>query len=307
MLSEQEKHTYVQAPWSAIVPLKVFKEVQTKLEYNSQRTRKRLINADYYPYILTPFVYCGDCGIALRGAGGTGHKGGQKFKFTYYKHPNASSKDCLFISVSAPRLEQVVIKRLNELKKDKQLLDEMAERLKKDISGSVSNVSEVIQKQEKEAQNIDVKIQNLVRTLEELPSGASGASIHSRIFELEKQRDQISESLQKLKDEKSHKSNVIDVSPLFKMLQAIRRDFSELTLNEQRGILAEIVDHIEVFSDKIEIFYVTGSKDIAKMDINEILGREASESSGNRWARVRPSERMVDPTGIEPATSTMPL
>ena len=66
-------------------------------------------------------------------------------------------------------------------------------------------------------------------------------------------------------------------------------------MNDKREILSEIIDRIDIYSDKIEISYVTGPKDISRIDIDDILEKETSAPKGNQWARVRPLSQKVEP------------
>ena len=77
LLKEEDRYYYTDAQWDAIIPQKLFFDVQELLIENKKKARKYV-----HDYRLTGLIECGVCGQKLCGKSGTG----KNAKYFYYGH-----------------------------------------------------------------------------------------------------------------------------------------------------------------------------------------------------------------------------
>lgn len=312
-----ERYKVVDASWPAIVGVELFNQVQEKLDNN-----RRFSKVHKHLYRLSGILQCGICGKELAGQAANGRGG----KYFYYGHSRKFSvtgksdhqERCKLERMPAVRIEEAIIGRLIELTKNKKLLTQIA---KDSESGEVDRSQELdhlLATKEQERRNLDRQIDNLLSTIAELPSGVNPKTILNKVADLEKQRDQVAETMTLLrKERRSATGRVINMEHVFRIFRAFERGFAERPVHEQRELIKDVVKRVTVTQDGLLVHYYSGPKEEITLGSQpseleqKLLGEEKTTPSDietnptDLWSGVRPAFKVVGPTGVEPVTSTM--
>ena len=105
-------------------------------------------------------------------------------------------------------------------------------------------------------------ITNLVGALAELSEGGAPKSISEKIKELEWQKEQLSQAIDRLRDERKPKAGrVISTEHVFRVFRWLQRDFPTRPAHEQREILRSVVSRVIVTETGIRLKYYGSPRD----------------------------------------------
>jgi DNA-directed RNA polymerase subunit M/transcription elongation factor TFIIS len=174
----------------AIVPEELFERVQTITEKNKHKPAAKKADDEY---ILTSKLFCGKCGGMMVGTGGTSRTG--KTHHYYKCGNNMYRKSCDKKAVKKDWIEQLVVK----MAQDYVLRDDVIDRLADRVLELFNRENVAIPFFKKQLDDIDKRIENVLKSIEE---GISGASVRKRLDELETKKEELEISIAKESIEK---------------------------------------------------------------------------------------------------------
>ena len=182
--------TVIPGGMPAIVPQDIFDRVQERTEKNKQKPA--FMKADN-EYILTTKLFCGTCGAMMTGTGGTSKTG--KTHHYYKCTNNMNKKTCDKKAVQKDWIERQIVATAQ----DYVLQDDVIDRLADSVLALFNKENTVIPFLQKQLKDIDKRIDNVLKSIEE---GISGASVKNRLADLETKKEELEISLAKENIEK---------------------------------------------------------------------------------------------------------
>ncbi|MFI3254706.1 MAG: recombinase family protein [Eubacteriales bacterium] len=160
----------------AIITPELFSEAQEKMKKNQKGNRY------VDDYVLTSKLFCGDCGRLMVGESGRSKTGRV---YHYYKCVGTKKlKDCKKKAIRKDLIEDLVLGKVSEIIRNKDLLERISQKLFELQSGENTNIP-LIEKQIKE---VEKSVSNIHKAIEQ---GIFTASTKDRLDELEKQKLEI--------------------------------------------------------------------------------------------------------------------
>jgi site-specific DNA recombinase len=122
-----ERYQIVRAAWPALVEKTVFDEVQESLDQNLKMARARLENAKSRVFLVSGYMFCGECGRPMTGT--TGH--GRSDEYRYYVHRPSRDEGvaCTIKTVRADEIEQAILNQLDHVLFREGYLDGIEKRI----------------------------------------------------------------------------------------------------------------------------------------------------------------------------------
>jgi hypothetical protein len=243
----------------AIVPQDIFNLVQERMEKN--RHKPAAMKADE-EYILTTKLFCGKCGAMMVGVGGTSKTGKVHH---YYKCSNLIyKKSCDKKTVKKDWAERVSV----SLTRDFVLRDKVIARLADAVVELQKRENTVIPFLQKQLDEIEKRIGNLINSIEE---GIATASVKQRLDELELKKTDLEISIAQEKIEKAPltKEQIIFWISKFKGGDIDNLDY-------RRSLVDIFVNSIFLYDDRLVITFnwKDGAKTVTLAEL------EAAEKSG---------------------------
>ena len=227
-----------------IVDRDIFEAAQRKID---RHARKPASTAEKVNYILTGRLFCGHCGSAMVGVSGTGRKGG---KYYYYAcMGQKKSKICEKKPEKKDALEELIVKNAVECALSDEMIEIVAERVA-ELQRREREDDENKRAVESQLADVKTRLKNVIEAVE---SGAFSPALKSRLSELEKQKAQLEDELERLRV----------VSPMFSKSDIIEwlkrfRDGDVSNPNYRWAIVQNFVNAVYVYDDKIKIVYNYG-------------------------------------------------
>lgn len=228
----------------AIVDREIFEAAQRKI---ARHARKPAATADKADYILTGRLFCGHCGEAMVGVSGVGRAG---VKYRYYACMGQKRKKvCSKKPEKKNAIESLVVKNAIE----QALSDEMIERVAENVVKLQQRESENNEeKASVKARIADVE-KRLKNVIEAVEGGAFSPTLRKRLADLEKQKAQLEEELDRI----SVISPAFSKSDIIEWLKKFRDgDISDA--NYRWSIVQNFVNSVYVYDDNIKIVYNYG-------------------------------------------------
>lgn len=221
-----------------IITPELFEKVQKRLGINKIASAHK--KADE-PFILTTKIFCGDCGAAMIGDGGTSRNGSKHY---YYKCSNNKRKKlCRKKAVKKHVIEDIVIHNITQLLFSDERLQEITD-LVMEIQEKTNTVIPMLQRELKE---VNRGISNLLDAIQKV--GLSD-SMQQRYEALEKRKSELEISIktEQLREKKLSRDEVLCWLERFRGI-----DTSDI---KQREMLVNIfVNAVFVFDDHLVIVY----------------------------------------------------
>lgn len=175
----------------AIVPQDIFDKVRERMEKNKHKPAAMKADEEY---ILTTKLFCGKCGTMMVGVGGTSKTGKVHH---YYKCGNAIyRKSCDKKTVKKAWIERIIVALTREFV----LRDETIDRLANAIVALQMQENSTIPFLQKQLNDIQKRIGNLLNAIEE---GLMNASARGRLDDLEAKKADLEIAIAKEKIEKT--------------------------------------------------------------------------------------------------------
>ena len=175
MLKPFERYQIVKAAWPAIIDRSLFEEVQTSLDQNQKMARARLQNSESRVFLVSGYMFCGQCGRPMMGT--TGH--GRSDEYRYYVHrPIPGEKvSCAVKTVRADELEQAILNQLDHVLFREGYLDGIERRIDDIIKPEKEAKSAELTRRKEQLTQIQRQIQSAFKLHAEM-----GADIVDDLF-----------------------------------------------------------------------------------------------------------------------------
>lgn len=238
----QNRHAYkseddiirVENAFPAIITKKEYREVLRRMKENEH---KGASNAAVHDYLLSGKVYCGHCGKSMYGE--TRSRRGTPY--SYYSCNGHKSKICGKHAIRCEKLEEEVIKQLNERYFSPDILDRMAERIHEDSQNS--HADEQANMLRKQSAELKRKIDNGTKAILE---GVDSDELRAAVKELSLQKKVIDHSIVEIEAAADNSGRTVE---------EIRRaaenftDIAKLPRDKQKEIIQRFVWRIYVYDD----------------------------------------------------------
>lgn len=266
----------VKAAWKGIVSKSIFDKVQKMLKANCSVKKKD--NPRRYPYILTGLVFCAECGDRL--CGKSAH--GAKRKFGYYEHGwrhrrNYCKTEAMHNCKSptrfnAEKVHELVLEKISELLSDEKRAMNLLNRAHK--LDKKDPVKADIRRFQNRRSNIDRKLEAITERITELPKEISAKSLYTKMEQLQKQRDEVTQLIQeKQRELKGLMEKPSSVENWKEFLEVFGKIFkTHLSVDEQTKLLKTLIYKIELGQKDLKIHYFVG-EDHIKKEASKIAGR----------------------------------
>jgi len=248
----------------AIVPQDIFDKVQARMAKNQHKPAAMKAVEEY---ILTTKIFCGKCGAMMVGVGGTSKTGKVHH---YYKCGNAIyKKSCDKKTARKSWIERHIV----ALTRDYVLVDEIIVRLADAVVELQKRENTTIPFLQKQLDDIDKRIGNLINSIEE---GIANASVKQRLDELETKKADLEIALAREKIEQTPLTNEQIVFWISKF-----KDGDIDNLEYRKAIVDIFVNSVFLYDDKLVITFNwkdgTKTVSLAMLEAADIDGGEFSE------------------------------
>lgn len=256
------------AVWKPIVAEETFYQVQKMLKMN--KSKKKPASKERFPYLLSGLVHCAECGDAMCGKSAHGNGG----KIGYYEHSWAVKRQaCLtdkvfdcgsFKRIGSKKLEPVVIAKVCELFKGRELAQALLEKVKA-LHQRNPQQSELERVQTNIAA-LDRQLNSLVSRLSELPEGVSALPIYQHMKKVEDEKKQMMTVIERLEVNGNQlKDEVPELNDYQEFVKSIERFWmgsrDPATIAKA---LATLIHRVDVSREKLKIHFYIGKSHIQK-------------------------------------------
>jgi len=254
----------------AIVPKEIFDKVQERMAKNKHKPAAAKADEEY---ILTTKIFCGKCGAMLVGVGGTSKTGKVHH---YYKCSNLIyKKSCDKKTVRKAWIERHVVALTQE---DLLNRDDVIDRLADAIVELQKRENTIIPYLQKQLDDIDKRIGNLVNSIEE---GVANASVKQRLDELETKKIDLEIAIAKEKIQKTPltKEHIVFWIGRFKGGDINSFDY-------RKTITDVFINSIFLYEDKLVIAFnwENGTKTVTLSELESAMSEdEATKKADNSY------------------------
>jgi len=238
----------VENAWPAIIDLETFQLVQKKMTLKSpQVTHPRTVPSFY---LLSGLLFC-SCGRAM-----TGHsaKSGQFFYYRCAKASKRGAEACRGRWIPKSWIEDFIINKIrNCILSDENIL-ELVQLTTEDIEESLGTERQALHMIEKQAVDVDTRLEHLYDALE--TRSFSAEELAPRIRKLQSKRDEL--MVKKNHAETDLQSDIVTV-PDLQIVQDYADDLKALLgsspIIEQRAFLKTFIESIEMGGTEFTVDY----------------------------------------------------
>lgn len=238
-----------------IVTKKLFNAVQIEISKNAHAPARHTANEDY---LLTTKLFCGKCGAMMVAQAGTSGTSGLVYR--YYACVRQKKHKCDKKMLSKEKLENFIVHKTIEFLRQ----DEVIERLSELLFNLQYTESTMLPRLEEQLADKAKEIENIVNAVQK---GHAIETLLIRLGELEKQRDEIAESIAKEKI----KSPIFSQDH-FRMALANYRKIDISKQDGKRKIIDTFINSIFMYDDHMKIVYNGNGKE-------EVVSLEELDSS----------------------------
>ena len=252
----------------AIVPQDIFDLVQKRMEKNKHKPAAMKADEEY---ILTTKLFCGKCGAMMVGVGGTSKTGKVHY---YYKCGNLIyKKSCDKRTVKKAWIERHIV----ALTRDFVLRDEVIDRLADAIVELQTQENTAIPFLQKQLDDIEKRIGNLINSIEE---GLANASVKQRLDDLETKKADLEIALAR---EKIAKTVLTKEQIVFWISKFKGGDIDDTAY--RRSMVDIFVNSVFLYDDKLVIAFnwKDGTKTVSLTELESVA---EDGDSGNENAEA---------------------
>ncbi len=218
-----------------IVPEELFEKVQRIIQSNQVKQSRGRKHTKHL-FILQGLVRCGECNAFMTPYFVYNHERKPYFYYTCTKTQHLGNKEFRMSSVPAAALEDVIVKRLVQLKEDPNLVSEMVQNATAQSSGFLQELTEAKDRLSEHRGSIEQRINTLVESLAD--GKVQIKSVSQKIVELEERKEQLGEEIQKLEMEMIEaKRKVVNANTLKGRLTTFSELFTEATPEEKKELI----------------------------------------------------------------------
>lgn len=263
----------------AIVTPEIFEAAQRKI---ARHAHKPAATADKAEYILTGRLFCGHCGSAMVGVSGVGKAG---VRYRYYACMGQKRKICSKKPEKKDVIESIVVKNAIECALSDAVIERVAENVVK-LQQQENDNNEEKNSVKSQLADVEKRLKNIVEAVED---GAFSPTLRKRLAELEKQKGQLEEELDRI----SIIEPVFSKSEVVEWLKTYRNgDISDPSY--RWNIVQNFVNAVYVYDDYIKIVYNYGINS-SILPLSELESASADSDKGFVFGALGASTRTTEP------------
>lgn len=237
-----------------IISDELFNKVQEVLKKNKKAPARARAKEEY---LLTTKLFCGYCKEMMVGFSGTGHLGKV---YRYYECKGARKPTCNKKRVKKEYIEDIVVNVCRGL-----LTKENIDRISKAISKLSEDNQDTynLKRLKKQLADNERKHRNLINAVAECDIESLRKTFYSEILELETQKTNIEEEIQK--EEKLH---TILTEPQIKFFLTSLKKGNANDIKYRKALIATFINAIYLYDDKVTFIFNSGDNPVT---INDTL------------------------------------
>ncbi|MGI2264851.1 cassette chromosome recombinase CcrB [Staphylococcus cohnii] len=211
--------------------------------------------------ILTGLISCPKCSASMSASTTTNTlKDGTKKRIRYYScsnFRNKGSKVCSANSVRADVIEKYVMDQILEIVKSDKVINQVVERVNQDSQIDIAALNHDIAYKQKQFDEVQIKLDNLIKTLEDNPDLTS--VLKNTIHQYEKQLNDITNQMNQLKQQQNQEKPSYDTKQIALLLQRIFQNIESMDKSQLKALYLTVIDRIDIRKDENhkKQFYVT--------------------------------------------------
>lgn len=211
--------------------------------------------------LLTGLISCERCGAAYAASNTTNTlKDGTKKRIRYYScsnFRNKGSKVCSANSVRADVIEKYVMDQILEIVKSDKVIKQVVERVNQEHQIDTSALNHDIAYKQQQYDEVQIKLDNLIKTLEDNPDLTS--VLKNTIHQYEKQLNDITNQINQLKQQQSAPKTIYDANEIATILRRIFQNIETMDKAQLKALYLTVIDRIDIRKDgnHKKQFYVT--------------------------------------------------
>ncbi|WP_204172772.1 recombinase family protein [Staphylococcus sp. GDY8P72P] len=244
------KHTPIisQSLWDKVQARK--KQVSEKPQVHGKGTN-----------ILTGLISCPQCSASMSASTTVNTlKDGTKKRIRYYScsnFRNKGSKVCSANSVRADVIEKYVMDQILEIVKSDKVIKQVVERVNQEHQIDTSALNHDIAYKQQQYDEVQIKLDNLIKTLEDNPDLTS--VLKNTIHQYEKQLNDITTQINQLKQQQNQEKPSYDKKQIAALLQRIFQNIESMDKSQLKALYLTVIDRIDIRKDENhkKQFYVT--------------------------------------------------
>jgi len=263
----------------AIVDEKLFNRVQKLLSQNNGTHHSA--NQDKHDFLLRGLVHCKICGSFM--TPNFAYSKGRKYFYYKCTKVNKFDKDaCSVKSAPAKELENLIVKRLAFLGRNKKVVDDIVKDAQESSVKAFRPLREDRKRIQDEIRKTDEEAKKLVGSLGTQNNGASrNRFITDRLDELQEAKQKAEERLAEIElSIRGLEGRMIDAEVIQRNLQRFEAVFDKLTPNEQKDLLRLLIKEILYNQDPSKIKMTL--RPLPELDL-EVEGDKVSFDERQEW------------------------
>ncbi|MGW7855274.1 cassette chromosome recombinase CcrB [Staphylococcus xylosus] len=211
--------------------------------------------------LLTGIISCPNCSAPMAASNTTNTlKDGTKKRIRYYScsnFRNKGSKVCSANSVRADVIEKYVMDQILEIVKSDKVLKQVVERVNQENQVDVSALNHDMAYKQQQFDEIQAKLNNLVKTIEDNPDLMS--VLKETIHQYETQLNEIANQINQLKRQQNKEKASYDTKQITVILRRIFQNIETMDKAQLKALYLTVIDRINIRKDgnHKKQFYVT--------------------------------------------------
>lgn len=211
--------------------------------------------------LLTGIISCPNCSAPMAASNTTNTlKDGTKKRIRYYScsnFRNKGSKVCSANSVRADVIEKYVMDQILEIIKSDKVIKQVVERVNQENQVDVSALNHDMAYKQQQFDEIQAKLNNLVKTIEDNPDLTS--VLKETIHQYETQLNEIANQINQMKRQQNQEKPSYDTKQISVLLRRIFQNIETMDKAQLKALYLTVIDHINIRKDgnHKKQFYVT--------------------------------------------------
>ncbi|MEB7816256.1 cassette chromosome recombinase CcrB [Mammaliicoccus sciuri] len=211
--------------------------------------------------LLTGIISCPNCSAPMAASNTTNTlKDGTKKRIRYYScsnFRNKGSRVCSANSVRADVIEKYVMDQILEIVKSDKVLKQVVERVNQENQVDVSALNHDMAYKQQQFDEIQAKLNNLVKTIEDNPDLMS--VLKETIHQYETQLNEIANQINQLKRQQNKEKPSYDTKQITVLLRRIFQNIETMDKAQLKALYLTVIDRINIRKDgnHKKQFYVT--------------------------------------------------
>src|SRR5699024_5517183 len=157
---------------------------------------------------------------------------------------NKGSKVCSANSVRADVIEKYVMDQILEIVKSDKVIKQVVERVNQEHQIDTSALNHDIAYKQQQYDEVQIKLDNLIKTLEDNPDLTS--VLKNTIHQYEKQLNDITTQINQLKQQQNEEKPSYDTKQIAALLQRIFQNIESMDKSQLKALYLTVIDRIEI-------------------------------------------------------------